>query len=94
MTKTEYIAIQERITNPCATLETIGGKAGVTKERVRQILKGHGLPTIHWKPKKPEYICFNCGIITHRKSSLCSPKCWHEYYNATIPLYHVAVGAK
>ncbi len=77
-----------RVKNPCATLENIATPLGITRERVRQILKGHGLPTTHWKPKKPEYVCFNCGTITHRKSSLCSPKCRHEYCNPLVECYN------
>ena len=37
--------VRERQKNPCATLEQIGVKANVTRERVRQILKRASLPT-------------------------------------------------
>ncbi len=46
--------IELRALNPTKTLKSIGLEVGVTTERVRQILKGEGLPTkaIHDKPIK------------------------------------------
>jgi len=38
--------ISLRIENPDYTLQAIGDVVGVTRERVRQILKGAGLPTV------------------------------------------------
>ena len=81
MTTTD-IVIQQRRINPCATLETIGQTAGVTRERARQILKENELPTRHWIQS---YICLNCGRVlphtggTQRKPLYCNHRCQHEY---------------
>ena len=52
------LVIQERTAYPCATLQQIADKYGITKERVRQILASANLATRH---RKPGYICNNCG---------------------------------
>ena len=66
-----------RQANPCLTLQAVGDKYGITKERVRQVLKGAGQPTRRYYPSK-EVLCLNCGQATKRER-YCSDKCWHEY---------------
>ena len=78
-----------RRNNPCFTLIQIGERYGVTRERVRQILKEAELPTkgegtlYHRIPN--QRFCLNCGIVrilpnrTH-----CSHKCRTEYATVKV----------
>ena len=75
--------VQTKARNPCATLQQIGDKYGVTRERVRQILEPYNMPTglsirVAFKRKCPE-----CGGIKLAESRVC-PKC-HEHIHY-IPL--------
>jgi hypothetical protein len=68
----QVINIREK--NLCATLQTIGDKVGVSRERVRQILDSENKPTRHWKPK---HYCQRCGkelVPIHSNSSVCRNK--------------------
>ena len=70
---TTEIVIKERKLNPCATLEQIGQKADVCRERVRQILNKKRLPTRHFVQ---HYICLQCGKnLAYRKQPFCSKEC-------------------
>ncbi len=84
LSKVTHIVIDERIHNPCATLRTIGQKAGVTQERVRQILKKHSLATRGFV--NHEFICIQCRGKFPSKYLVrfCSPKCKHNHFY--IPL--------
>jgi hypothetical protein len=83
---TRKLILQKRKANPCATLEEIGSKVGVSKERVRQILNSENLPTKHWIQRY--YICNRCGLIFfagHGQSRLfCTPRCRILYYQAIL----------
>jgi hypothetical protein len=72
--KTRREAIRMRILNPCATLNSIGEKLGVTRERVRQVLKEAGLPTVHYVAPKVMISCLQCGTPTNKKR-FCSDEC-------------------
>ena len=48
--------IELRKSMPCASNQTIADKVGVSRERVRQILKSSGLPT-----RKYYATCSECG---------------------------------
>jgi len=65
---------------PCMTLQQIGDKTNLSRERVRQILSKSNRPTIHFKQK---YICNNCeNIIKNHVSRFplfCDSKCRDEY---------------
>jgi predicted transcriptional regulator len=80
------LVIKEREASPCATLQQIADKLGVTKERVRQILVSESLPTTHWKLRN--YLCNNCGrnfpAIYGGRRIFCSPECQKAYYEATL----------
>ena len=52
--------IKLRKRNPCMTLQDIGDKCGVTKERVRQILQSEGMETKHID-NRTKYYCSRCG---------------------------------
>ena len=76
--------LEIRINNPCATLQQIGNQTKLTRERVRQILNKHGLPTHHYHQRK-QYTCLNCGkIITTDATHFCSRKCRHNYSQITV----------
>ena len=48
-----------RLANPCLTLESIGTRFGITRERVRQILAHKGVETRH-KRLVDRYECLQC----------------------------------
>jgi len=58
--------------NPEWTLDAIGKEVGVTRERVRQILKKRGLPT---KAKRTPKLCAACNIRIEASRKFCSPEC-------------------
>lgn len=71
------LVISERLASPCATLETIGKKTGVTRQRVDQILKDEGLPTRH---QRQTWLCNYCRKVMSRNRLFCSTECFHEYH--------------
>ena len=76
MTNIESV-IAIRKVNPCATLQAISAKVGVSKQRVSQILKKEGLPTVHWKQT---YNCNQCGnIIPSDHKYFCNHACEKAY---------------
>lgn len=74
-----------RRNNPCNTLVQIGSRYGVTRERVRQILKEAGLPTKAEGNLCYNYpnqrFCLNCGKVRlySTQPKFCSAKCRTEY---------------
>lgn len=85
--QTSILVVELRKKYPCWTLQRIATDVGVTRERVRQILKKHNLPT---KAQSPKLFCRYCGIeitcrngfrashLSSNKTDLCS-KCHKEY---------------
>ncbi|KKN71438.1 hypothetical protein LCGC14_0420170 [marine sediment metagenome] len=77
--------LQLRANNPCMFLREIGDRVGVTRERVRQVLKKERLPTrALWGLDR---ICPNCRKEFHATSQriiFCSRECSSEY--TWIPL--------
>ena len=69
--QTSIIATRDR--NPCATLQEIGDKYGITRERVRQVLKEAGVQTKHVL-RVNHLICPFCGGEKTYNSSRC-PTC-------------------
>ncbi len=67
--------------NPCATLEEIGQKYNVSRERIRQVLSKHGLST---KALVIKSACMNCNKVIYKSQKFCSRECQHEY--ARIPV--------
>jgi hypothetical protein len=87
--------IHYRETHPCHTLAQIGSNYGLTRERVRQILKGNGAVTVHVPVPKQQYICLNCGeaftpyLHVHHGRTIgsiefCSGACSKEYHSITL----------
>ena len=66
----------------------IGIKVGRSRERVRQILKNEGLPTLRYKQRL--FICQNCESEYDIKNNdykskiFCSAKCRWEYSNPLV----------
>lgn len=75
--------VNMRKINPCATLEQIGIKNNVSRERVRQILDKANLPTRHYI-KRTLYTCLNCGKETTNKHGFCSLLCRKAYNTITL----------
>ncbi len=69
--------------NPCLTLQQIGNKYGISRERVRQVLAKQGAITKHYH-EKILYTCLNCGKVTPNKSGICSKKCKTDYNQITL----------
>ena len=76
--------IELRKENPDMTLKAIGEKVGVTRERVRQILKREGLPTVSTNGHTTSYRvprgkCVTCGneigLDRHISAKYCSREC-------------------
>lgn len=67
--------------NPCFTLQQIGDLAGgISRERVRQILKDKNMPTIH--ERSMNHRCANCNQKFYNWSKtavFCSMDCRKEY---------------
>ena len=60
MIGTKELAIKLRQKNPCMTLQAIGDKCGVSRERVRQLLISEGIETKHIDTRT-KYYCSRCG---------------------------------
>ena len=69
-----------RWTNPCATLQEMGDRLGVSRERIRQMLNRLELPTRHYSEKKMVG-CLQCGSPIREGKEFCNLKC-HTAYNA------------
>lgn len=81
---TKNIVIQIRKENPLMKASKIARMAGVSHERVRQILKNANL-CIRLPPKI--YVCNHCGkkFSTNRQSpKFCSKECWQSYHRVTL----------
>ena len=59
---------------PCATLGEIGEVAGVSRERVRQLLKKNGVPTRAYRTPPQLYACMTCGKAS-TYVRFCSAEC-------------------
>ena len=76
--------VRLRQKNPCYSLQDIGNVAGLSRERVRQILSQEGVETKLILPKN--LICPQCLIHFHTSDSeikngkvFCSTKCIHDF---------------
>ena len=75
--------VEYRLDHPDATMRAIGERFGVTRERVRQILKAAGAPTKSQSyGHKQHRACAVCGLP---KPSNYSPRCW-ECHRARISM--------
>ena len=84
--------IKLRQKSPCMTLQAIGEKCGVTKERVRQILQSEEMETKHIDTKT-KYYCSRCGkrIVdtSTRKDGTKLPRklcknCYDEWHHVKV----------
>ena len=78
--------IETRKRNPCATLQQIGDKFGVSRERIRQILEPYGFPkgiTIRRKVAGHSPICPICGGKKVQNAKFCR-SCYHEQHWVTL----------
>lgn len=62
--------IDYRFANPKATLQQIGDAHGISRERVRQILKSAGAPTRSTFSKRISVECANCEAVITRAHSV------------------------
>ena len=75
--------IRTRQENSGASLVEIGGRFGISRERVRQILKQAGMPTRAYYPPRPSYSCNYCGKEI-KKGLHCNRQCRHNACNVKI----------
>lgn len=82
--------IRARRNNPCATMQQIGDRYKITRERVRQILVEAGKPTSAFQQT---YLCPNCGGELPRgkqsrarqgKGTFCNKQCQYDYGHIKI----------
>lgn len=74
--------IRARRNNPCATLNEIGAKYGVTRERVRQVLSRAGKVTSAYHQT---YLCIQCGKDMGTEEKLfCNKQCRYDYGHIKI----------
>ncbi len=82
LSKLRQQVINSRIHNPCATLQEIGEPLKISRERVRQILKAHKLPTRKFVPTHP---CLNCGkSIKPKTKTFCTKECRTKYMHIQV----------
>lgn len=62
--------------NPRMTLEAIGDKCGVSRQRIHSILKNASETTVAVKPK---CVCPNCDKPIRLNRKFCSRKCKYEH---------------
>lgn len=76
-TPREQSIIDTRLHNPCATLQQIGDKYGISRERVRQILYRNKVRTSRLSTRKT-YTCNHCGnqFKSSNPRMFCSIKCY------------------
>ena len=66
--------------NPCATLQQIGDKYDISRERVRQIIKKHELLHYDQSVDKEHKACLQCGkLIRPQNHKFCNKQCEYEY---------------
>jgi hypothetical protein len=86
MTRNQKIAAFKEA-NPCITLAEIGQHYGISRERVRQIIKketGKGYRRI----TKPRPLCLNCGQPCNDLGyKYCSKECARETHRVTLECY-------
>ena len=84
-TGTRADVVRLRKTYPDYTLQRIGETVGVSRERVRQILKAEGLSTKAFRVSKyPPKVCKYCYKFTENQRSYCNTECrtkahWVKY---------------
>jgi len=72
-----------RWTNPCATLQEMGDRLGVSRERIRQMLNKLELPTRHYSEKKMVG-CLECGSLIKEGKEFCNVKCRKSYNSVLV----------
>ncbi len=75
-TKERIIHAREK--HPCAHLQDIGDRVGVTREYVRQVLQKSNKPT---RAYHQIYLCNFCGDVIPKPNKLfCNKFCEHNYH--------------
>jgi hypothetical protein len=74
--------VEYRLKNPCLTLQQVGDKFSLTRERIRQILVEKHSPTRKFIQK---YLCLNCGNVNPRQNKkFCSRECCFEFHQVPV----------
>lgn len=60
---------------PITNLAETGNRIGVTRERVRQLVRKHRIPTLHMRERPSKYRCLFCGKHCKHPGHFCS-RCW------------------
>lgn len=76
LTRTMSVEQMAEMKRQCKTLQEIAAAAGVSKERVRQLLAktGETFPSCKYKSVRPKPItrlCIDCGVVVSRRGSRC-----------------------
>ncbi len=72
-----------KLKNPCLTLEQIGHKYNISRQRVDQILFSVDIHV--GKRRKPRPLCLNCGKPCKEvRAVYCSEKCHSEQHRVTV----------
>lgn len=79
--KIRELVIQDRKDNPYITLQMIGDKFNVSKQRVYQFLKRERIRAGHVCRKHP---CPQCGREVSLKNVFCSKECLSEFHRITL----------
>jgi predicted Zn-ribbon and HTH transcriptional regulator len=88
-TTTTQRVLAIRAADPERLAAHIAKEVGVSPERVRQILKKHGLPTNMWHPSH----CRDCGKQIKHKSIRCRA-CYHKLCWVDVTCYYCKASIK
>lgn len=83
MTVNLQAVVETRMRNPCATLQQMGDKYGVSREWIRQMLEPFNFPTGISQRILVSHTCPNCGGSKGYRAKLCL-KCYTKIHNIQL----------
>lgn len=78
--------LNTKLRNPCATLQQIGDKYGLSRERIRQILEPYNLPAGRSIRGLYSRTCPSCGGEKNEGAKICSKCLRRNGYARLIPI--------
>ncbi len=81
--------VELRVNNPCWSATHIAGVVGLSRERIRQILRGNGLPTAAVGYGKKTIVEMECNYCHkkfqgHSYALFCSRECRYDYHRVNL----------